>query len=158
VLDLGSGGVSGAFHELDLLRRLEAAGFYGIEIDEWEGEPFAIVEGIEFRSVTITAGRARKVRAPRLARPYSTRVHGRRSSTTTAILWSVASARRSVQKPFGSFRAEPYVDETIGIEPMIPIPENAREEFDCARTEPRDPRETKSADYRISKRAEGSCC
>jgi len=53
---------------------------------------------------------------------------------------------------------EPYADETIGIEPMNPVPENTREEFDCSRTEPRDPRETESADDRISKPAEGSCC
>ncbi len=56
--ELWSGCVSGAFEESELLHALEAAGFRGIAIDKREAEPFAVVEGIEFRSVTVTAHKA----------------------------------------------------------------------------------------------------
>ncbi|MFP6656467.1 MAG: methyltransferase domain-containing protein, partial [Myxococcota bacterium] len=36
--ELWSGCVSGAFQELDFLKRLEAAGFHAIEIDKWESQ------------------------------------------------------------------------------------------------------------------------
>ncbi len=52
--ELWSGCVSGAFHEAELVARLESAGFHGVEIASWEPEPFAVVEGITFRSVTVT--------------------------------------------------------------------------------------------------------
>ncbi|MDH3627319.1 MAG: methyltransferase domain-containing protein [Acidobacteriota bacterium] len=53
--ELWSGCVSGAFHEPELIRQLERVGFRSIELDRAEGDPFAVVEGIEFRSVTFTA-------------------------------------------------------------------------------------------------------
>ena len=53
--ELWSGCVSGAFREGELLSRLEEAGFDGVTIDKREEEPFAVVEGIQFRSVTVTA-------------------------------------------------------------------------------------------------------
>jgi SAM-dependent methyltransferase len=56
--ELWSGCVSGAFEESEFLHALEAAGFRGIAIDRREAEPFAVVEGIEFRSVTVTAHKA----------------------------------------------------------------------------------------------------
>jgi arsenite methyltransferase len=53
--ELWSGCISGAFEEQEMLRELESAGFHGIEISAWTEEPFSVVEGIEFRSVTYTA-------------------------------------------------------------------------------------------------------
>ena len=55
--ELWSGCVSGAFHLRDLLRELERAGFRGIRIESWSDEPFAVIDGISFRSVTVTAVR-----------------------------------------------------------------------------------------------------
>ncbi len=53
--ELWSGCVSGAFQEQELLRQLEEVGFYGIAVEQWEVEPFRVVDGIEFRSLTLTA-------------------------------------------------------------------------------------------------------
>jgi ubiquinone/menaquinone biosynthesis C-methylase UbiE len=52
--ELWSGCVSGAFVEEELLAALEHAGFWGLAIDQWADEPFRVVRGIEFRSVTLT--------------------------------------------------------------------------------------------------------
>ena len=52
---LWSGCISGAYQEREFLRAFEAAGFYGIAIDKRDAEPWQTVDGIEFRSVTVTA-------------------------------------------------------------------------------------------------------
>ncbi len=57
---LWSGCVSGAFEEGELLRQLQDVGFQGTRIAKWEDDPFAVVEDIEFRSVTVTARRGER--------------------------------------------------------------------------------------------------
>jgi ubiquinone/menaquinone biosynthesis C-methylase UbiE len=156
--ELWSGCVSGAFQELDFLRRLEAAGFHAIEIDKWESESFAVVEGIEFRSVTVLARKGK---------------HGPCREAGQAILYKgpwkqvidddghilERGVRTAVcAKTFKILSGEPYAEQTIGIEPAISIPEIEQTEFDCTRSEPRHPKETKGADYQLNKPAADSCC
>ena len=52
---LWSGCISGAFVEDQFLAAFEQAGFYGIEIVARQIEPWAVVKGIEFRSMTVQA-------------------------------------------------------------------------------------------------------
>ena len=52
---LWSGCVSGAFQEQEFLRTFVEAGFAAVRIDKWSAEPWQVVEGIEFRSLTLTA-------------------------------------------------------------------------------------------------------
>lgn len=53
--DLWSGCISGAFQEEAFLEAFEAAGFYGITLEKRDTEPWQVVEGIAFRSVTVIA-------------------------------------------------------------------------------------------------------
>jgi arsenite methyltransferase len=156
--ELWSGCISGAFHELDLLRRLEGAGFYGIAIDKWEGEPFAIVEGIEFRSVTITAMKGKE--GPCLEAGHAVLYKGPWKSVVDDDGHTLHRGVRTAvcAKTHRILSGEPYSGDTIGIEPHVSIPEAERKEFDCSRTEPRHPRETKGADYRVTQPAGESCC
>jgi len=50
--ELWSGCISGAMREDRFLQAFADAGLYGIEIAAYQSEPWAIVEGIEFRSMT----------------------------------------------------------------------------------------------------------
>lgn len=52
---LWSGCISGAFAEAEFLDAFQAAGFYGLEIVARQSEPWTVVEGIEFRSLTLRA-------------------------------------------------------------------------------------------------------
>ena len=52
---LWSGCISGALQEQEMLDHFVQAGFVAVAYDKWESEPWQVVEGIEFRSVTITA-------------------------------------------------------------------------------------------------------
>lgn len=53
--DLWSGCISGALQEHDFLQAFIDAGFIAVSYDKWESSPWQVVEGIEFRSITITA-------------------------------------------------------------------------------------------------------
>jgi len=62
-------------------------------------------------------------------------------------------------KTFEIMVKAPYARETIGIEPQHAIPEEQRGAFDCARSEPRAPRESKGQDYRVTRvSSERGCC
>ncbi len=53
--ELWSGCISGAFHEHAFLEAFRTAGFAHVAYDKWQAEPWRVVGGIEFRSVTLTA-------------------------------------------------------------------------------------------------------
>lgn len=53
--ELWSGCISGAMQEQAMLDAFVEAGFVAVAYDKWEATPWQVVEGIEFRSVTITA-------------------------------------------------------------------------------------------------------
>lgn len=58
---LWSGCISGAYLEHEFLQAFEQAGFYGVEIVARQEEPWATLEGIEFRSMTVRAFKGRVV-------------------------------------------------------------------------------------------------
>ena len=58
--ELWSGCISGAYEERAFLAAFEQAGFYGIEIAKRDDDPWQVVEGIEFRSVTVTARKGKE--------------------------------------------------------------------------------------------------
>ncbi|RMH15718.1 MAG: methyltransferase domain-containing protein [Gammaproteobacteria bacterium] len=53
--ELWSGCISGAFQEKAFLDAFAEAGFLCVQYDAWDNEPWQVIEGIEFRSVTLTA-------------------------------------------------------------------------------------------------------
>ena len=156
--ELWSGCVSGAFHELDLLKRLERAGFYGIAIDHWEAEPFAVVEGIEFRSITVTARKGKE--GPCLEGGHALLYRGPWRQVVDDDGHTLERGVRTAvcAKTYRILTSEPYASQTLGIEPLEPIAEEDQEGFDCSRVEPRHPRETKGAEYRLHRPPGESCC
>jgi arsenite methyltransferase len=156
--ELWSGCVSGAFQELDLLNQLEAAGFHGIAIDRWEHAPFAVLDGIEFRAITVTARKGKQGpcmeanQAVVYAGPWK-RVEDDDGHCFERGLRSAVCA-----KTFDILTQAPYASETIGLEPRHAIPASERRDFDCARNDTRHPRETKGADDRPDHVTDGSAC
>ncbi len=57
--ELWSGCISGAFQEQEFLDAFADAGFHAVCYDKWENTPWRVINGIEFRSVTLTACRPR---------------------------------------------------------------------------------------------------
>jgi arsenite methyltransferase len=146
--ELWSGCISGAFQESKLLRELEAAGFLGIRIETWEEKPFAVVEGIEFRSITVTAHKGK---------------HGPRYETNQAVVYRgpwrcvedddghvfVRGERTAVcEKTFRLLTSIPYGRETIPVPSRVAVADAERRTFDGAHPHLRNPRETKGEAYR----------
>lgn len=52
---LWSGCISGSLQEQEFLQGFVDAGFVSAKIDQWGEEPWRVVDGIEFRAVTVTA-------------------------------------------------------------------------------------------------------
>jgi ubiquinone/menaquinone biosynthesis C-methylase UbiE len=53
--ELWSGCISGAFHETEFLNAFTDCGFVATKYDKWDPAPWQTINGIEFRSVTLTA-------------------------------------------------------------------------------------------------------
>jgi SAM-dependent methyltransferase len=156
--ELWSGCVSGAFQELDLLERFEAAGFYGIELDQWATTPFAVVDGIEFRSVTLTARKGKEGPCLEAGQAILYRGPWRQVVDDDGHTFRRGVRTAVCAKTYRIMTSEPYAGETLGIEAATPIPAHEQPVFDCMRSAPRHPRETKGGEYRLEKPAGGACC
>ena len=155
--ELWSGCVSGAFEELELLHAFEAAGFRGITIDRWEAERFAVMEGIEFRSVTVTAckadvGPGRDANQALIYRGPWKAVEDEGGNRFVRGERTAVSARG-----FQTLSGAPYGDEFVLIRPRVPVPEIEQPAFQSAGL--RDPREAKGAGYRVTQKpGQKGCC
>lgn len=58
--ELWSGCLSGAYQEEAFLAAFERAGFHAVRLDKRDPTPWRVVEGIEFRSVTVIAYKGKK--------------------------------------------------------------------------------------------------
>ena len=155
--ELWSGCVSGAFQELEFLLALEAVGFCSIALDKWETEPFAVVEGIEFRSITVTArktdvGPSRDANQALIYRGPWKAVEDERGNRFVRGERTAVSA-----KTFQTLCDAPYGGAFVAIHPRVSVPEEEQSNFESVR--PRDPRESKGAGYRATRKpGEKSCC
>ena len=157
---LWSGCISGAFHELEILRELERAGFHGIAIDKWEGAPFAVIEGIEFRSVTITAWKGKQGPCYEANQAVIYAGPWRRVEDDDGHVLERGVRTAVCAKTYDILTRPPYASCTIAIEPHVAIPPEGRRGFDCSRTDARSPRETKGLEYCETREpcADGGCC
>jgi SAM-dependent methyltransferase len=160
--DLWSGCIAGAFQEHDFLKAFEAAGFYGIAIEKRDEKPWAVVQGIEFRSITITAYKGKE--GPCLERNQAVIYKGpwRQVSDDDGHVFRRGQATAVCDKTFGILTGAPYAEEMVAVPPRIEIPLSEAKDFDCMRSAPRHPRETKGVDFVETKLNEGgdgaSCC
>ena len=157
--ELWSGCISGAFQESAFLRAFEAAGFYGITIAKRSEEPWRTVEGIEFRSVTVTArkGKEGPCRERNQAVIYKGPWREVRDDDDHTLRRGVAVA--VCDKTYRILTSAPYKDQVYPLPPHVEVPLADAKPFDGARTAPRHPRETKGIDYRATTTpATDPCC
>ena len=155
--DLWSGCISGAFQEGEILRALEEAGFHGIAIDKWDAKPFRVVNGIEFRSVTITAHKGKQGPCYEANQAVIYRGPWKQVEDDDGHVLRRGERVAVCAKTFDLLTSEPYTGQVVAIEPLSPIPEAERALFDCSRTVRRHPRESKGLDYDATTEA-GACC
>jgi arsenite methyltransferase len=117
--DLWSGCISGAFQEQEMLQMFQQAGFIAVSYDKWANEAWQIVEGIEFRSATLTAVKREqtecidKGHAVIYRGPYSFAVDDEGHEFPRGERMAVC------ERTFNVLSNEPYKDDFIGIIPAI---------------------------------------
>ena len=154
---LWSGCISGAFTELGLLKAFEEAGFYGVEIVTRQDEPWAVVEGIEFRSMTVRAYKGKE--GPCKDHLQGVIYRGPWKSVTDDDGHVLRRGERMAvcEKTFNIYKCEPYGDDILLVPPATPINADDAEEFDCHRGAVRDPKVTKPQTTQLDV-LPGSCC
>jgi arsenite methyltransferase len=156
---LWSGCVSGALREDRFLQAFEEAGFYGISIQERQHQPWRTVEGIEFRSVTVSAYKGKEgtcwdhKQAVVYKGPFKQVMdddgHVLRRGARVAVC----------EKTFSIYSREPYASHFELVEPLVRPAADQAQPFPCNKgVLLRDPRETKGQDYRLTTDAKRSSC
>ncbi len=157
--DLWSGCIAGAFGEVEFLDMFAQAGFHGIEILARQAEPWQMIDGIEFRSLTVRAYKGKQ---------------GDCWDHNQAVIYK--GPWQSVQDDDGHtlYRGDrmavcektftlytdptgPYHQDLIPVLPIVPVEPDQAELFDCNGDVRRHPRETKGLDNRSTFKG-GACC
>lgn len=155
--ELWSGCISGAMQEQAFLQAFADAGFYGIAVDKFDDQPWQTVEGIEFRSVTVTAYKGKE--GPCFERKQAAIYKGPWKQVEDDDHHILPRGVRVAvcDKTYQIFSQEPYRREVILMDPRKPVPLSKAKPFDCSRSSVRHPRETKGAAYKVSTAAEACC-
>lgn len=141
---LWSGCISGAFREDRFLGAFANAGFHGVTLVKRDERPWQVVEGIEYRSVTVLAykGKAGPCREGNHAILYpgpwrevhDDDGHTFRRGERTAVC----------SKTYRLLTQEPYASHVIGLPPYNDIPAAEQAPYACHGHRLRAPAETKN--------------
>jgi arsenite methyltransferase len=155
--NLWSACVSGAFQEEEFLRAFEAAKFHGIQIEELRSEPYQIVEGIEFRAVTVIAHKGKE--GPCIERNQAVIYRGPWKQVVDDDGHTLErGARMAVcDKTFKLYSQPPYAGQFILVPPREEVAMIEAGPFDCARDHKRHPCETKGMEYKVTKTSAAVC-
>ena len=155
--ELWSGCLSGALTETAFLKAFEEAGFFGVRLLKFETEPWRIVEGIEFRSVTVEAYKGKE--GPCFERNQAVVYLGPFSEVRDddGHIYRRGQRYAVCDKTFQLLKKAPYATSFAFLDPLEDIPLEEAKPFDCQGMRLRHPRETKGQDYDATS-AEGSSC
>jgi arsenite methyltransferase len=148
--DLWTACVSGAFLEEDFLRAFEDAKFYGIQIEDFQSQPYQTVEGIEFRSITLTAYKGKE--GPCVERNQAVIYRGPWKQVVDEDGHVLPRGARIAvcEKTFRLYSKAPYQDQFILVPPREEVSSEQARVFDCSRDHRRHPRETKGMNYNVT--------
>lgn len=156
--ELWSGCVSGAMREDRFLRAFSDAGLYGVSIASYQKEPWAVVEGIEFRSMTVLAYKGKE--GPCLEHNEAVIYNGpwKQVFDDDGHMFKRGERTAVCRKTFAILSREPYAAETTPVPPLVRILDDEAAPFACRGNELRDPRETKLGVVREDTSPGESCC
>lgn len=157
--ELWSGCIAGTFREDEFLGVFEAAGFYGVTILERGAEPWRVVEGIEFRSVTVAAWKGKE--GPCWDQKHAVIYRGpfRQVEDDDGHVLRRGERTAVCEKTFQIYSSEPYRTHLDLVPPRDLIPLESAPPFPCTEGRlRRDPRETKGLDYRVTTAAAAPTC
>ncbi len=142
---LWSGCISGAWREDDFIEEFRNAGFQGIEIAKLEAQPWQVVNGIEFRSMTVVAYKMDD--GPCLEKNQAVIYRGPFPSVMDDDGHTYPRGKRVAVcgRTFETLMAAPFQGQFIAVEPADKISDADAKPFDCTTDQLRDPKVTKGA-------------
>ncbi|MBT4099346.1 MAG: methyltransferase domain-containing protein [Gemmatimonadetes bacterium] len=143
--ELWSGCISGAMEESEFLQAFVNAGFYGVEMVKRDETPWRTVEGIEFRSVTVTAWKGKQGECWDHNEAVIYRGPFRETRDDDGHVYRRGERVAVCRKTFEILTREPYAAFFEAVEPMEAVSEPTP--FDCVGTAVRHPRQTKGLEY-----------
>ncbi len=161
--ELWSGCISGAYREDLFIEAFAKAGFYGMEIVKRDETPWQTVEGIEFRSVTVTAYKGKQGDCFEHNQAAIYKGPWKKVLDDDGHMLVRGQRMAVCEKTFGIYGKEPYASQLILVEPLNAISPEDASQFDCKRTATRHPRETKGLGYDLTLAGEScgdgeNCC
>jgi SAM-dependent methyltransferase len=157
---LWSGCIAGAFREDRFLEHFEEAGFYGVEILARQERPWQVIDGIEFRSITVRAFKGKD--GPCLERNQAVIYRGPWKSVGDDDGHTLRRGKRMAvcDKTFRIFTdpGGPYAEAIIAVRPHVEVSFEAAKTFDCRGAAQRHPRQTKGQDYDETRLNEDGAC
>jgi SAM-dependent methyltransferase len=157
---LWSGCIAGAFREDRFLEMFEEAGFYGIEILERGERPWQVVDGVEFRSLTVRAFKGKEGQC--IERNHAVIYKGPWKQVRDDDGHVLHRGQRMAvcDKTFRLMTDPdgPYAKDIIAVPPRVEVPIDQARTFDCRGSKLRHPRETKGTEYRETHTSPASVC
>lgn len=158
--ELWSGCISGAFREDRFLAMFEEAGFHGIEIVERQAEPWRVVDGIEFRSMTVRAYAGKE--GPCMEHNEAVVYGGPWKSVVDDDGHTFHRGQRMAvcNKTFTLMTdpSGPYADSIVGLLPRESVSPEEASPWNSNRAALRHPRESKGLDYHLTTEGDGDPC
>jgi arsenite methyltransferase len=155
--ELWSGCISGAFEEAEFLQMFEDAGFHAVEMLKLDETPWQVVEGIEYRSMTVQAYKGKQ--GPCLDRNQAVIYKGPWKAVVDDDGHTLYRGERMAvcEKTLNIYKSH-YGDDVITIEPKTEIPLDDAKQFDCKTNERRDPKRMKVGEKKKITVMSGAVC
>ena len=158
--ELWSGCISGAFREDMFLKMFESAGFYGIEILKREEQPWQVVDGIEFRSMTVRAYKGKEGECWERKQAVIYKGPWKQVQDDDGHTFCRGERMAVCDKTYQIMTSccSPYSKDIIPVPPYENIPLEEAEAFNCKTKAIRHARETKGSEYNLTDTNSSDCC
>ena len=158
--ELWSGCIAGAFREDNFLKMFEEAGFYGIEILKREDAPWQVIDGVEFRSMTVRAYKGKEGECWERKQAVVYKGPWKQVQDDDGHIYCRGERMAVCDKTYQILTNEnsPYKQDIIPIAPYENIPLEEAEVFSCKNKAIRHARETKGSEYNLTDTGNDHCC
>ncbi len=157
---LWSGCISGAFQEHEFGELLEDVGFYGVTIDKLDEKPWQVVEGIEYRSMTILAWKGDEQDALDKNQAVMYKGPWKEVVDEKGRMFQRGKRMAVSDKTFALMQQEPYKNHMIPVSPHHDVLEDIPFEEGCCGLSVRAAAETKAGSEKVTTDPDqsNSCC
>ncbi len=158
--ELWSGCIAGAFREDNFLKMFEETGFYGIEILKREDNPWQVIDGVEFRSVTVRAYKGKDGECWERKQAVVYKGPWKQVQDDDGHIYCRGQRMAVCDKTYQILTNanSPYKEDIIPIAPYENIPLEEAAVFNCKNKAIRHTRETKGSEYNLTDTNNEVCC